>query len=130
MRETGFLKTNAVVEAVERWPDLTEAELDQLEVIVEEAIVDALGTAAISPHVDDRNLTRAEHLALERAHALIAGTQLFDELGLAKLAGQSRIVAGDVITLIDALTAERSARRAIQDRCEELQTILSKRATS
>ena len=57
---------------------------------------------------------------------LIAETELFDELGLGKLAGQARLVARDVLELVDMLEAERSARGAIQAERDRWQALWAK----
>jgi hypothetical protein len=58
--------------------------------------------------------------ARERAEELLAETALFGELGLDQLAAKSRMVARDSLEALDMLDAERSARRAIQERHERL----------
>jgi hypothetical protein len=52
--------------------------------------------------------------ARRRAHALLAGTEYFEALGLAKAAADARALARLTLDLIDALEAERSARVSIQ----------------
>jgi hypothetical protein len=47
--------------------------------------------------------------AEQRACELMAETELFDELGLGRLAGSARMVARDVLELAEQLAAARSA---------------------
>lgn len=63
---------------------------------------------------------------VERANRILDSTSLFGDLGLAPLVAESRTVARDVIALVDELEAERSARRALQKRCDTQQEILGK----
>jgi hypothetical protein len=65
--------------------------------------------------------------AVRRAHSLLERTELFDELGLATLAHDSRAVADDLIQIADQLLAERMARRATQDECGRWQQIAMRR---
>jgi hypothetical protein len=64
----------------------------------------------------------------ERACELIVWCEALTDAGLAETARRSRVVARDVLDLADALAAERSAREALQDRCERLQAIIGKKA--
>lgn len=73
-------------------------------------------------------LTPAEQRAATNARTLIAETQYFDELGLTMLASRSRIVAADLVMLVEALQAERGVRRSLQARCERLQDLIGKAA--
>jgi hypothetical protein len=66
--------------------------------------------------------------ARQRATAFLQGTDYFGELGLGKLSADARMVARLSLELADELEAERSARRAQQERCERLQAIVGKRA--
>jgi hypothetical protein len=62
--------------------------------------------------------------AADRANLLLLETELFAEFGLRDIASTARMVALDVLELADQLEAERSARRALQARCEALQAIV------
>jgi len=69
-----------------------------------------------------------ESSAEQRARALLAETNLFDELGIGQFAASSRVVARDVLELTEHLAAERSARRAVQEARDRLQEIVGKAA--
>lgn len=62
----------------------------------------------------------------ERAASLIQATTYFDELGLAALAADARIVAGLLLETLQELDGERSIRQALKGRCETQQAILGK----
>jgi hypothetical protein len=63
-----------------------------------------------------------------RASAFIEFCNGLEHAGLGELARRGRTVAGDVVELASMLDAERSARRAIQTRTNELQEIVGKGA--
>lgn len=56
-----------------------------------------------------------------RAEALIHFADGLEEAGEAVFAARVRLVARDVLELVPMLEAERSARRAVQDRADRLQ---------
>jgi hypothetical protein len=62
--------------------------------------------------------------AVARANLLLTETELFREFGMGDIAATARTVALDALELVDQLEAERSARRALQARCEQLQAII------
>jgi len=64
----------------------------------------------------------------QRADALMAFADGVEQAGWADYARKARDVARDVHELAHQLTAERSARQALQARCDELQTIIGKAA--
>lgn len=64
--------------------------------------------------------------ARDRATHLLAATDHYHELGHHQLAAESRQVAGLLLEAIDDIAAERSARQALQERCERQQDILGK----
>jgi hypothetical protein len=67
--------------------------------------------------------------ARERARELVVFCDGFDEGGAyPEFARRARLVAGDLVEALDELAAERSARVALQARCETQQAILGKRA--
>jgi hypothetical protein len=62
-----------------------------------------------------------------RARELIAFCDGLDESGLLPdFARRSRVVARELLENLDLLDAERSARRALQERCDRQQEILGK----
>lgn len=74
-------------------------------------------------------LTPSEQQAKDRAEQLLTETEfLTGRSKLAELAGKARILAGDIADLTQTLEAERSARQALQQRCEAQQEILGKAA--
>jgi hypothetical protein len=65
----------------------------------------------------------------KRAADLIEWSNALDDAGLSPdFARRSRLVAGDLLDAVTELKQERSARRALQERCERLQAILGRRA--
>jgi hypothetical protein len=67
--------------------------------------------------------------ARDRARDLVSFCDGFDEGGLyPEFTRRARLVAGDLLDTLDELAAERSARVALQARCETQQAILGKRA--
>jgi hypothetical protein len=68
--------------------------------------------------------------AADRARALIVfadGLEASGADGTVDYARRARAVADDLLRAIDALEAERSARRALQERCERQQELLGRR---
>jgi hypothetical protein len=74
--------------------------------------------------IDDVEARRAE----ERARELIVWCDALTDAGLDETARRARMVARDSVELADTLDAERSARRALQERCERLQAIIGRQA--
>jgi hypothetical protein len=66
--------------------------------------------------------------AADRARALIAFTDGLEEAGLGETARRSRVVACDVLELVEALAAERSARKAAQENYQRCLIVLGRRA--
>jgi hypothetical protein len=64
----------------------------------------------------------------QRARDLVVFCDAIEEAGFPELASRSRLVAGDLLDALDMLDAERSARRALQERCERQQAILGRQA--
>jgi hypothetical protein len=69
---------------------------------------------------------RAGTEARQRAEAFLAATDYFAALGLERLSVDGRMLARLVLELADQVDAERSARRAMQERCERQQAILGR----
>jgi hypothetical protein len=68
--------------------------------------------------------------AADRARALITfadGLEASGAEGIADYARRARTVADDLLRVLDALRAERSARVAMQKRCERQQELLGRR---
>ena len=61
-----------------------------------------------------------------RAYALISRCGGIEESGMPQLAAETRYVANALLTTLDELAAERSARVALQARCTAQQAILGK----
>lgn len=51
-----------------------------------------------------------------------------EDVGFVDFARRARLVACDLVEALDMVGAERSARRALQERCETQQELLGKRA--
>lgn len=66
--------------------------------------------------------------ARERAARFLDRTHYFHALGLDELGADARMLARLLLELADMLEAERSARVALQARCETQQAILGRRA--
>jgi hypothetical protein len=66
--------------------------------------------------------------AEQRASELLVWCDALTEAGLAEVARRSRVVARDALELVAELAAERSAREALQERCELQQAILGRHA--
>jgi hypothetical protein len=62
------------------------------------------------------------------ARELLVFCDAIEEAGLPQLARRSRLVARDLLDALEQLAAERSARVALQERCERQQAILGGRA--
>jgi hypothetical protein len=62
----------------------------------------------------------------DRARELLDKTELFEELGLHELARLSRLVARDVLELVDQVGFARSALRASDARADRLETIVGR----
>jgi hypothetical protein len=63
-----------------------------------------------------------------RARDLLTWCDALTDVGLDETARLSRVVARDVLELVEALGAERSARAALQRRCDRQQAILGRQA--
>jgi hypothetical protein len=74
--------------------------------------------------IDDAEIPRIA----ERARELITFADGLSEAGFDEIGRRARVVARDALEAVDALAAERSARRALQDRCERLQAIIGQKA--
>jgi hypothetical protein len=74
--------------------------------------------------IDDVEARRVE----ARARELVVWCDALSDAGLDETARRARVVARDALELVDALAAERSARRALQQRCEQQQAILGRHA--
>ena len=66
--------------------------------------------------------------AAQRANELIAFMNGFEEAGLPQAARLSRVVARDLLEVLDQLYAERSVRRAMQENYERCLSIIGKAA--
>ena len=66
--------------------------------------------------------------AAQRARALILFADGVEQAGWADYAQKARDVAHDLLKLADQLEAERSARGALQARCQELQELIGQAA--
>lgn len=64
--------------------------------------------------------------AQQRARDLIQFADGLDEGGFPHFAAKARMVARDSLDAVAELEAERSVRRALQERCERQQDILGK----
>jgi hypothetical protein len=64
----------------------------------------------------------------QRARELITFADAVEDMGLEELARRSRLVASDLLEALNELDAERSASRALRERCEEQQAILGRQA--
>jgi thiamine monophosphate kinase len=65
--------------------------------------------------------------AAAKAHALIDFADGLEDAGLAQTARRSRVVARLTLELVDELSAERSARRAMQTNYERCLSVLERR---
>jgi hypothetical protein len=63
----------------------------------------------------------------ERAQNFVVFCDGLEQAGLTDYARRGRVVARDLPRACDELDAERSARRALQERCEAQQSILGRR---
>jgi hypothetical protein len=59
-----------------------------------------------------------------RARELIVWCDALTDVGLDETARLSRVVARDVLDLVEALAAERSARKAFQERVKRQEAII------
>jgi hypothetical protein len=66
--------------------------------------------------------------AEERANLLLLEAAVLSGAGFEPLGATARLVAADVIALAQELRLERSARVALQKRCETLEEIVGKAA--
>jgi hypothetical protein len=64
----------------------------------------------------------------ERARELLAFTDGIAEAGFPELSRLSRVVARDLLEVLEQLDAERSARRAIQEARDRLMAIIGEAA--
>jgi hypothetical protein len=67
--------------------------------------------------------------ARQRAEAFVQFCDGMEEAGLGEYARRGRVVADDLLQALQALDAERSARRAIQERAERLEELLLARGS-
>jgi hypothetical protein len=65
--------------------------------------------------------------AVARARDLIEFANGLDEAGLSETARRSRVVARDLLELVDELRAERSARRAAQTNYDRALAVIGRR---
>ena len=63
-----------------------------------------------------------------RAWDLILFLDGLEDAGFPEYARRGRVVARDLLDAVDQLELERSARRALQERCETQQEILGRHA--
>ena len=73
-------------------------------------------------------LTEAEREAVARARSLLERTHYDDAASVPERVTDARAVARGALELAAALKGERSARRALQARCEAQQEILGRAA--
>jgi hypothetical protein len=66
--------------------------------------------------------------AIARAKKVLDATSYFEELGLNLAAADARMCARDLLDVMAALEAERSARVTLQARLEKCQDLLGERA--
>jgi hypothetical protein len=64
-----------------------------------------------------------------RARELIVWCGALSDVGLGETARLSRVVARDVLDLVEALAAERSAREAFQERVKRQEAIILRRGS-
>jgi hypothetical protein len=64
--------------------------------------------------------------AADRARAFVEFLDGFEEGGFPEYARRGRLIADELERVAEELDAERSARRALQERCERQQEILGK----
>lgn len=67
--------------------------------------------------------------ARPHAEAFVAFCDGAEEAGLVEFAQRGRTIARELLDALDMLDAERSARRAMQERCERLEEILFERGS-
>jgi hypothetical protein len=67
--------------------------------------------------------------ARERARDFVSFCDGLEQAGLDEYARRGRVVADDLLQALQALDAERSARRAIQERAERLEELLLARGS-
>jgi hypothetical protein len=65
----------------------------------------------------------------ERARELLTWCAALTDVGLDETARLSRVVARDVLNLVEALAAERSAREAFQERVKRQEAIILRRGS-
>lgn len=66
------------------------------------------------------------HELVTRAQALVTRCNGMEEAGMPEAAREIRHIATGLLTTIDQLESEQSARRALQTRCDQLQAIVGK----
>ena len=71
---------------------------------------------------------RFDGTARDRAQELLVFADGFDDAGHLGLATRSRVVARDMLRLIDDLEAERSARQSVQAQRDRAIELLARRA--
>lgn len=67
-----------------------------------------------------------QHQLVTRAYALLSRCGGIEETGMPVLAAETRHITRALLQLLDQLADERSARIALQTRCDNLQAIVGR----